>query len=76
MAFEVNGFTRYTVRKGCHLFLPLQLGCFKSDFKKLAWQGRFTESCRYDLKSSDQKDWNKGGGISHDLFTNKKNSLR
>lgn len=76
MAIKVNGFTRYTVRKNCHFFFPLQLGYFKSSFEKLIWQGWFTDSCRYDLKSNDQKDWNKGGGISHDFFTNKKNSLR
>lgn len=33
----------------------------KSQF---AWQVKFTEESHYDLQSIDQRDWNKGGGIT------------
>lgn len=36
----------------------------------------FTESCRYDLNSDDQYDWNKLYGASFGLFGIHKNSVR
>lgn len=45
-----------------------QLPNFWKRKSQFAWQVRFTEESHYDLQSVDQRDWNKGGGVSFDWF--------
>lgn len=54
----------FRIHKGHHRARPLRLGFWwrKTSF---AWRVMFTESCRYDLTSTDQFDTNKLIGIGY-----------
>lgn len=64
----------YTVYKGKHPFklwghlIPAPV--IRRDVKAQSWTVRFDESCAYTLPGAEQRDWNKGGGVSFDLLTN------
>jgi len=65
---------KYTIWKNFHYSFPPKFSFTKEN--KLEWLVNFDESCRYDLKSVDQKDINKLVGVRMNLFTNHKNSFR
>lgn len=63
---------RYTVPKGKHAFLldgwlPV-IPMLTRDTTQAAWRVRFDDA--YHLPYPDNRDWNKGGGLSFDLHTN------
>jgi len=65
---------RYTVRKNKHRFklwgwLPI-LPVLKNNLERVSWRVRFEDNCAYTLPGADQYDWNKGGGVSFDRWTN------
>lgn len=61
------------VKKGKHQFKPYKLR-FAWKPKGIAFGVIFDESAMYDLESNDQFDWNKGGGLSFNLFSNHRKS--
>jgi len=65
--------TKYTVQKGDHAFkvigLPI-LPSIRAKVETIQWAVKFEESCAYSLPGVDQRDWNKGAGLSFDLLTN------
>ena len=64
---------RYAVRKGAHAFtrcgLPV-MPVVRRRITRIQWQVHFPESAAYELPYPDDRDWNKGGGLSFDLTTN------
>lgn len=66
--------TKYTVSKGKHAFkvggiLP-PVPVVRKDIERVEWRIKFAPNCAYSLTGPDQLDWNKGGGVSFDLFDN------
>lgn len=49
---------------GKHYSRPFRLGLYYNK-KSFSWKVRFTDSCRYDLKSDDQFDTNKLCGVGY-----------
>lgn len=54
----------FRISRGKHRARPLRLGIWWNR-KSFAWKVKFTESCRYDLKSNEQYDINKLCGIGY-----------
>jgi len=66
----------YTVKKGKHDFRPVDsLRPANPCTKEIRYKVTFTESCKYTLPGEDQRDWNKGGGVSFSLFSNTRNAV-
>lgn len=66
----------YKVKKGKHDFKPTDsIGIANPCLKEIKYKVVFTESCKYILPGEDQDDWNKGGGVSFSLLSNRKNSV-
>lgn len=66
----------FEVKKGKHDFWPVE---FRSiwrlrNFGLLRYEVVFDKSCEYILPGEDQGDFNKGGGVSFDAFSNTKNA--
>lgn len=65
---------RYTVPKNKHAFLLwgklIPVPAIRKDVKNISWTVQFDQTCAYDLGMPDQRDWNKGGGLSFDMITN------
>ena len=61
-----------TIKKGKHAASPHWWSWKKREVYSMKYT--FDETVIYDLKNSNQQDWNKLGGLSWNLFTNKKNS--
>lgn len=68
---------KHIIYKGLHRPFPFKIKGLniidKHIFKKTF---KFTESCRYNLYTEDQLDWNKLYGVSFGLFGIHKNSAR
>jgi hypothetical protein len=66
--------TRYTVQKGGHVFrlwgVVPALPRIRHGVETMTWLVRFDPNCAYSLPGEEWKDWNKGGGVSFDLFDN------
>jgi len=69
----------YKCKKGQHAFKPANCRDLPGFYlsrrpvhkpHRVGWKVRFRDSCKYDLGSSDQADWNKLPGLSWNLFTN------
>jgi hypothetical protein len=67
---------KYFSIKNTHFFFPFTFPWIYKKKKKIVYDVIFDESCRYIFGKGDQHDWNKGGGLSFDLFTNHKDSVR
>jgi hypothetical protein len=67
----------YTVKAGKHDFWPPELRTpyNLNRLEYLEWVVIFDASCAYHLPGEDQKDFNKGGGISFDLLSNTRNAV-
>lgn len=63
-----------TVNQGKHSFKPYRFGLRWKPYAMI-YGVQFDKNAKYDLEGVDQKDWNKGGGISYSLFSNHKNSI-
>lgn len=63
---DMNGYVKYKVKKGEHASSPLYFYTYvkSCNIKSSAF---FTEKSVYDLKNSDQLDWNKLDGFKMDL---------
>lgn len=66
----------YTVKKGKHDFSPKE---FRSLYRlknvgAFEYEVVFDASCDYLIPGEDQGDFNKGGGVSFDWYTNTKNA--
>jgi len=59
----------YRVKKGQHAFSPWPF-CLKRNPNVMAWRVKFGEGTDYILPYPDNRDWNKGGGVSYRLLTN------
>jgi hypothetical protein len=64
----------FRIPSGKHRASPFRFGVWWNR-KSFAWKVKFTESCRYDLRSDDQGDTNKLCGIGY-LPGHHKNSAR
>jgi hypothetical protein len=64
----------YTVRKGKHAFTPYA-GCLKRNPLQMAWRVKFGTGTDYSLPYPDNRDWNKGGGLSYRMLTNHEHSI-
>lgn len=74
---QINDHTQYCVEAGKHKFKPEQGEIRRiNSINEIRWSVWFDSTAIYELKNSNQKDWNKGGGVSFDLFSNHKNSIR
>lgn len=72
---KLNRYTCYPGRNAFQLYgRAFEVPCITRDSRRLAYTVRFDESCTYTLPGVDQRDWNKGGGLSFDLFTNNTDS--
>jgi len=63
--------TKYTVSKGDHAFKVAGLPpapSIRKDLDVIQWAVKFGEDCIYSFDGVDQRDWNKGGGVS--FFSN------
>jgi hypothetical protein len=65
----------FCIPSGKHRARPFRFGLYWNRFS-FTWDVRFTESCRYDLKSADQFDINKLCGIGFIPGGHHKNSAR
>ena len=67
----------YFVQKGKHRFTsgPFDVPRIRRKLRGVDWEVSFSPACRYALPGADQDDWNKGGGVSFDLFTNHTDSV-
>lgn len=74
---QVNEHTQYVCKAGEHEFKPGQTAILRtSRINELRYSVFFDSTAIYELGNSNQKDWNKGAGVSFDLFSNHENSLR
>jgi hypothetical protein len=64
----------YTIKKGRHYAFPLSFS-LKLGTKYIKKTVIFSDSCLYDLKSTDQLDWNKLFGIGY-FPSHHRNSIR
>lgn len=68
---------KHIIYKGLHRPFPFKIkGLNKIEEHIIRKSFKFTESCRYNLYSEDQLDWNKLFGCSFGLFGIHKNSVR
>lgn len=68
---------KHIIYKGLHRPFPFKIkGLNKIDGYILKKTFKFTESCRYNLHTEDQYDWNKLYGVSFGIFGIHKNSAR
>jgi hypothetical protein len=67
----------YFVQKGKRRFTsgPFDVPRIRRNLRTVEWEVLFSPACRYALPGADQDDWNKGGGVSFDLFTNHTDSV-
>lgn len=70
--FSLN-MRKYKVKKGRHAFWPFA-GSVLCNPSYLIYEVVFDNPAKYNLNTNDQFDWNKGGGLSYNMFTNHKNS--
>jgi hypothetical protein len=61
------------VKKGKHVFKPLRTRLYINP-RTLFIGAIFGQEAVYDHGTLDQQDWNKGGGLSFNLFTNHRRS--
>lgn len=75
---KFNEFVNFLIPAGWHMLANFPAIKFfrLSRFEGIEWEVIFDESVRYLLDNGDQKDWNKGGGISFRLFSNNKESVQ
>lgn len=68
--------TIYTVQPGKHDFWPPEprTPVLSGGFS-WQWDVVFDASCRYSLPGEDQKDFNKGGGVSMRMFSNNRDAV-
>jgi hypothetical protein len=66
--------TAYTVKAGKHAFSPYAF-CLKRNPKQMAWRVTFGKGSDYTLPYPDNRDWNKGGGLSYRMLTNHEHSI-
>lgn len=65
---------QYSIKKNKHWWTPLKMPQIcKGDFR-LDLFFKFDESCIYRIKGPDSKDFNKLGGMSENIWTNRKNA--
>lgn len=59
---------KFTVQKGKHAFFlwgaMAVAPAVRKNISRVEWHVRFGTNCDYTLPGADQKDWNKGGGVS------------
>ncbi len=69
---------KFTIKKGEHYSSPKKVKLLTSPMKKgFQWLIYFDDTCKYNLNSVDQLDWNKACGISlFDFIPNDNNSIR
>lgn len=68
---------KHIIYKGLHRPFPFKIkGLNRIDEHIFRKTFKFTESCRYNLYTEDQLDWNKLFGVSFGLFGIHKNSAR
>ena len=68
---------KHTIYKGFHRPFPFKIVGFTREEDHIIRRSfKFTESCRYNLYTEDQLDWNKLYGVSFGLFGIHKNSAR
>lgn len=67
-------FNTYTCLIGQHDFKPNRLQ-FWSNNVTLRYYVVLNQDTEYILSGADQRDWNKGVGLTEDLFSNTKNSM-
>ncbi len=63
---------KYQVKEGAHSFQPaggIEPPCLKKNVTRIIWKVRIGD-LRYTLPHPDNRDINKGGGISFDVLTN------
>lgn len=69
---------KYTVYPDSHAFrlcgLIWEPPYINRNKKVFRWRVKFDRNCLYSFGMPDQRDWNKGGGVSFNLFTNHKDS--
>lgn len=53
-----------------HLGLIPEIPCVGKNIQHVTWKVVFDESCLYRFDYPDNHDWNKGGGVTMDLFSN------
>ena len=65
---------RYVCHKGCHVFMRggsyVEPPTFIYKPYRVEWNVKFSHLSKYDLSGVDQRDWNKGGGLSFNFLTN------
>lgn len=66
----------FHVKAGKHDFWPPEMRVpYRSRGLSLTWDVVFDATCAYTLPGEDQRDFNKGGGVSLELFSNNRNAL-
>lgn len=67
----------YIVQKGQHRFRSSRFDMPRiwKDPRVISYRVWFSPSCAYTLPGREGEDWNKGGGVSFDLFTNHTDSV-
>lgn len=65
----------YKILKNWHYSIPPRLGVWRNR-SRFSWHVKFTDSCRYDLRTEDQLDINKLVGIGYLPGGHHKNSAR
>jgi len=63
----------YKVKEGKHAYKPYQLK-IRRNARAIKYTVAMDWENMYDLQDEDQQDWNKGGGLSFNMFTNHRNS--
>lgn len=66
----------YSIKKGRHDFRPIDsIGLIWPFRKRRKYKVTFAANCNYHLEDGDQFDWNKGGGFSFSMLSNRKNAV-